>query len=153
MLSGRLNQWFVYLGGLPRWPALRRERFKARKWQALAGAETLDRGSQAVAFFAERVVDQCRDSIRRTFLTHERHIVIFLIPAGPDAAFRVWPHFWRCDRMPGTTPDGSSFDGSSCVTSDVLLVPEDAGQEPTYSVTFPRPATLICLSDSRRSSG
>ena len=141
MLSGRSISG-LFTSAVSRWPALRRERFKARKWQALAGAETLDRGSQAVAFFAERVVDQCRNSIRRTFLTHERHIVIFLIPAGPDAAFRVWPHLRRCDRMPGTTPDGSSFDGSSCVTSDVLLVPEGRLRRANVLRNLPAPGNF-----------
>jgi plastocyanin len=38
---------------------------------------------------------------------------------------------------PGITPDGSSFDGSACVTSDVLLLDQNTTTPPSYSVAFP----------------
>jgi len=51
---------------------------------------------------------------------------------------------------PGTTPDGSSYNGSACLTSDVLMLAEDSARRdepPTYSVTFPAVGNFkfVCL--------
>jgi plastocyanin len=48
---------------------------------------------------------------------------------------------------PNTTPDGSSFDGSTCVTSDVLRVGEGVSEPPTYSISFQVPGNFkfVCL--------
>ena len=61
------------------------------------------------------------------------------------------PTFGVLVGCPGVTPDGSSFDGTACVTSDVLrLLGEDAGptaSAPIYSVTFPAAGNFkfVCL--------
>jgi plastocyanin len=123
----------------------------AKEWQALAGAETPDRGSQALAFLPNEFWIYAGDSIRWTFSTHERHTLTFLTPneVRPPAFGATFGVPVGCPSV-GITPDGSSFDGSSCVSSGVLLLPENAEQgatAPTYSVTFPVPGyfKLVCL--------
>ena len=89
------------------------------------------------------------DSIRWTFSTHERHTLTFLTP-GQTRPPGFGPVFGIPVGCPGTTPDGSSFDGTSCVTSGILLLGEDAGPDAlplTYPVTFPAAGNfkLVCL--------
>ena len=121
----------------------------AAEWHALAGAESADRGSQALAFLPNEFWIHAGDSIRWTFPTHERHTLTFLKP-GQTRPAGFGPVFGVPVGCPGVTPDGSSFDGSSCVTSDVLLLPENSGVgtvAPTYSVTFPSTGNFkfVCL--------
>src|ERR1700686_2925965 len=115
---------------------------QAKDWQAIAGAESPDRGSQALAFLPNQFWVHAGDSIRWTFPTHERHTLTFLKP-GQTRPAGFGPTFGIPVGCPGLTPDGSTFDGSACVTSDVLMLPEeDTGPPPpalTYSVTFPTP--------------
>lgn len=124
---------------------------QAEEWQARAGAETPDRGSQALAFLPNEFWIHAGDSIRWTFPTHERHTITFLTPAEvrPPAFGSTFGVPIACPGA-GVTPDGSSFTGSSCVSSGVLLLPEDAGQDatpPSYSVVFPVPGNFkfVCL--------
>ena len=123
----------------------------AKEWQAIAGAETPDRGSQALAFLPNELWIHAGDSIRWTFPTHERHTLTFLTP-GEVRPAAFGPTFGVPVGCPGigVTPDGSSFDGISCVTSGVLLLPENAGlfaPAPTYSVVFPATGNFkfVCL--------
>jgi plastocyanin len=119
------------------------------QWQVSAGAESPNRGSQALAFMPNELWVHTLDTIRWTFPTHERHTLTFLTlgqtrPPGFGLVFGVPVG------CPGLTPDGSSFDGSACVTSGVLLLPEDSGSTataPTYSVTFPAAGNFkfVCL--------
>jgi plastocyanin len=121
----------------------------AKEWRAVAGAESPDRTAQALAFLPNEFWIHAGDSIRWMFPTHERHTVSMLKPgqvrpAGFGATFGV---IVGC---PGVTPDGSAFDGTTCVTSDVLLVPENSDQTfnaPTYSVAFPSTGNFkfVCL--------
>ena len=101
------------------------------QWQASVGAESTDRGSQALAFLPNQFWIHAGDGIRWTFPTHERHTLTFLKP-GQTRPPGFGPVFGVPVGCPGLTPDGSSFDGSACVTSGVLLLPEDAG--PTADV-------------------
>ena len=122
---------------------------QAKEWQAVAGAESRDRGSQALAFLPNEFWIRAGDSIRWTFPTHERHTLTFLKP-GQVRPPAFGPVFGVPVGCPGVTPDGSSFDGSSCVTSGVLLLPEEASQNaspPTYSVVCPAPGNfkMVCL--------
>jgi plastocyanin len=122
---------------------------EATEWQARAGAETADRGSQALAFLPNEFWIHSGDSIRWTFPTHERHAVSFLTP-GQTRPPGFGPNFGVLAGCPGVTPDGSSFDGSACVTSDILLLDASAGPgspAPTYSVSFPATGNfkLVCL--------
>jgi plastocyanin len=123
---------------------------QAKDWQAIAGAESSDRGSQALAFLPNELWVHAGDSIRWTFPTHERHTVTFLKP-GQTRPPGFGPIFGVPVGCPGLTPDGSSFDGSACVTSGVLLLPEDDTNPPTpaptYTVSFPSAGNFkfVCL--------
>ncbi len=118
----------------------------ADTWQLQAGAESPNRGKQALAFLPNEIWIHAGDSIRWTFPTHERHTLTFLRP-GQTRPPGFGPTFGILVGCPGTTPDGSSFDGSACVTSDVLLLDQDTTTPPTYSVTFPTAGNFkfVCL--------
>jgi plastocyanin len=102
---------------------------QAEEWQAIVGAESPDRGSQALGFLPNEVWVHTGDSIRWTFPTHERHTVSFLKP-GQIRPPGFGPTFGILAGCPGVTPDGSSFDGSACVTSDILLLGPNAEPGP-----------------------
>jgi plastocyanin len=118
----------------------------ADSWQLQAGAESPDRGRQALAFLPNEVWIHAGDSIRWTFPTDERHTLTFLTP-GQTRPPAFGPTFGILVGCPGITPDGSSFDGSACVTSDVLLLGQAQTTPPTYSVTFPTAGNFkfVCL--------
>jgi plastocyanin len=122
---------------------------EAKEWSALAGAESPDRGSQALAFLPNEFWVHTGDSIRWTFPTHERHTLTFLT-SGQTRPPNFGPIFGVGVGCPGATPDGSSFDGSACVNSDILLLPEDTDSTATpltYSVSFPSAGNFkfVCL--------
>src|ERR1700688_4638281 len=94
---------------------------QATEWQVTAGAESPERGSQALAFLPNELWIQTGDNIRWTFPTHERHSLTFLTP-GQTRPPAFGPIFGVPVGCPGLTPDGSSFDGSACVTSGVLML-------------------------------
>ncbi len=50
------------------------------QWQVIAGGESPNRGSQALAFLPNELWVHTGDSIRWTFPTHERHTLTFLKP-------------------------------------------------------------------------
>ncbi len=109
------------------------------QWQAIVGAETPDRGSQALAFLPNELWVHAGDSIRWTFPTHERHTITFLKP-GQTRPPGFGPIFDVPVGCPGITPDGSSFDGSTCVTTGILRLDDNTKSTenaPTYSVSFP----------------
>jgi plastocyanin len=119
----------------------------ATVWKAWAGAQTPDLGNQILAFLPNEFWVHAGDSIQFSFLTTEPHTVSFLASGQTrPAAFSVvgvnGNIFIGC---PGTTPDGSNFDNSSCVSS----APSTMGQ--TYTVTFPTANNykLVCLVHSR----
>src|SRR5215470_12954464 len=119
------------------------------QWQGIVGAESPNRESQALAFLPNELWIHAGDSIRWTFPAHERHTLTFLTP-GQTRPPGFGPVFGVPVGCPGLTPDGSSFDGSRCVTTDVLLLAEDATSTtppPTYSVSFPTPGNFkfVCL--------
>jgi plastocyanin len=116
------------------------ESLQAADWYAAAGAQARDKGSQALAFLPNELWIHAGDAIHWSFSTNELHTVTFLKPGQvrPPLYGPVWEIFLGC---PGATPDGSSFDGSSCLSSDTLTT----GQ--TYSVRFPSAGNfkLVCL--------
>lgn len=118
----------------------------ADTWQLQAGAESPDRGRQALAFLPNEIWIHAGDSIRWTFPTHERHTITFLRP-GQTRPPAFGPTFGILAGCPGITSDGSSFDGSACVTSDVLLSDQHTTIPPNYSVTFPIAGNFkfVCL--------
>lgn len=114
---------------------------RAESWQATAGAQSRDMGNQALAFLPNEMWIHPGDSITWTFTTDEPHTVTFLstIPSQ-----QIRPRFQvGCPPgpPPGTTADGSSFDGNQCVNSGASI----NGQ--TYTVAFPTPGNykLACL--------
>ena len=124
-------------------------RVYGEEWHSAAGAESPDRGTQALAFLSNELWVHTGDSIRWSFPTHERHTVSFLA-TGQTRPPGFGPTFGVLAGCPGATPDGSSFDGSECVTSDILLLSPDQGQTtnaPTYSVQFPTAGNFkfVCL--------
>jgi plastocyanin len=124
-------------------------KLQAKEWNAVAGAESPDRGSQALAFLPNEMWIYTGDSIRWTFPTHERHTVTFLTASQTRPA-SFGPTFGVEVGCPGSTPDGAAFDGTSCVNSDILLLTEDTdstARPPSYSVTFPTAGNykVVCL--------
>jgi len=120
----------------------------ATQWEAWVGAQSADLGNTALAFLPNEFWIHAGDSIRFTFAANELHTVSFLRTGQiRPPAFSVFGAnggvFVGC---PGTTPDGSSFDGSTCVSSAPTPVP---GQ--TYTVNFPSPNNfkLVCLVHTR----
>jgi plastocyanin len=115
----------------------------ATQWLASAGAQTPDMGNQALAFLPNEFWIHAGDNIHWTFRTGEIHTVTFLKPGQTRPALNSpLGTFVGC---PGSTPDGSSFDGSACVST----APSTTGQ--TYTVHFPSPGNfkLVCLVHSR----
>jgi plastocyanin len=120
----------------------------ADEWRVLVGSETPGRGSQALAFLPNEIWIHAGDSIRWVFPTHERHTLTLLRP-GQTRPPGFGPVFGVIVGCPGVSPDGSSYDGSACVTSDILM-PDDSAipaAPPTYSVTFPTAGNFkfVCL--------
>lgn len=106
----------------------------AQSWEATAGAQSKDQGSQALAFLPNEIWIHVGDTITWSLGTDEPHTISFLKPGQVRPTFDAG--------CPGTTPNGSDFDGSACVNSGRITL---KGQ--TYSVTFPRPGNyrLVCL--------
>src|SRR5260370_6670698 len=110
----------------------------AQDAQAIVGAQSTDKGKQALAFLPNELWVHVGDSVIWTFVTDEIHTVSFLRP-GPPAQVR--PPFPVGCGVPVTTPSGSGFTGATCVNSGPLL----SGQ--TYTVNFPKAGNfkLVCL--------
>jgi plastocyanin len=104
--------------------------------QPLVGAQSRDLGKQALAFLPNELWVHVGDVINWTFVTDEPHTVTFLKP-GPPGQIRP-PLPVGC---PGTTPDGSSYDGTKCLNSGPMV----GGQ--SYAVSFPKAGNfrLVCL--------
>ena len=101
------------------------------QWLANVGAENPDEARQANAFLPNEIWIHAGDNITWTFVpVNEIHTVTFLMPGQPR------PAFGGC-----VEPSGTSFDGSSCVSS----APSDNGAK--YTVTFPTAGNykLVCL--------
>jgi len=115
----------------------------ATQWEAQAGAQSGDLGNQALAFLPNEFWIHAGDSIHWTFRTAEIHTVTFLKPGQTRPPLNSsLGTFVGC---PGTTSDGSSFDGSACVSNATSTT----GQ--TYTVNFPATGNfkLVCLVHSR----
>jgi plastocyanin len=101
------------------------------QWLANVGAETPDESSQANAFLPNEIWVHAGDNITWTFVpVNEIHTVTFLMPG------QVRPSMGACE-----VASGSSFDGTSCVSS----APSSNGTK--YTVTFPTAGNykLVCL--------
>ena len=93
------------------------------QWNATIGAQTTDKGRQALAFLPNEIWIHAGDKITWTFATDEPHTLTFLT----ENQIRN-PFFVGC---PGYSPDNSPFDGSTCVSTPPMF----HGQ--TFTVIFP----------------
>jgi plastocyanin len=120
----------------------------AEEWRALVGAESGRRAYEAIAFLPNELWVHVGDTIRWTFPTHERHTLTFLRP-GQTRPPGFGPIFGVVVGCPGTTPDGSAFDNSSCVSTGLLMLDDNqtAVDAPSYSVAFPSTGNFkfVCL--------
>src|SRR5258708_8312151 len=134
--SVTLGRWISVLGIV-----LAPQAVWATAWQATAGEQTTDEGIQALAYLANELWVHVGDSITWSFPTPEIHTATFLKQDTSPQQVRPPRPGVAGGGCPGTTPDGSSFDGSTCVTSPELV----DGQ--TYTVTFPKAGNfkLVCL--------
>src|SRR2546428_761369 len=104
------------------------------QWRATVGAQSKDKGRQALAFLPNEIWIHAGDNITWNFDVDEIHTVTFL-KAGQTRLSRLVG-------CPGFTLGGSAtFDGSTCVTTASLV----KGQ--TFAVTFPIAGNykLVCL--------
>ena len=113
----------------------------AQDAQAIVGVQSEDKGKQALAFLPNEIWIHVGDSITWTFPTDEIHTVTFLKQDTIPQQVRPPRPGLPGGGCPGTTADGSSFYGSTCVTSSELV----GGQ--TYTVHFPAAGNfkLVCL--------
>jgi plastocyanin len=104
----------------------------AESWQAAVGAQSHDLGRQALAFLPNEIWIHAGDSVTWKVETDEIHTVTFLISGQVRLPFQVG--------CPGVSPDGSSYDGSACVTTPPLV----KGQ--TFTISFPTAGNfkLVC---------
>ena len=103
------------------------------QWHATVGAQSKDKGRQALAFLPNEIWIHVGDSIAWTFNADDIHTVTFLTDGQVRPPFPVG--------CPGFSPSGASFDGSTCVTSPPFIT----GQ--TFIVNFPTAGNykLVCL--------
>ena len=120
----------------------------ATQWEAIAGGESHDQAKEALAFLPNEIWVHPGDSIRWSVLSHEHHTITFLKP-GQTRPASSGPTFGVLIGCPGISPEPASFDGSACVTSDSMLLPEGVPDPPapTYTVSFPSTGNFkfVCL--------
>ena len=103
------------------------------QWTATVGAQTDEKGIQALAFLPNEIWIHAGDRITWTFQADETHTVTFLRAAQVRPDFNVG--------CPGFSSDPAIFDGSTCVTTPAMVT----GQ--TFTVIFPVAGNfkLTCL--------
>jgi plastocyanin len=95
------------------------------QWQATVGAQSKDKGRQALAFLPNEIWIHAGDSITWTWQTDLIHTLTFLTPGQPyPTDFTVG--------CPGFSANPAIFDGSTCVTTP----PQVTGQR--FTVHFPK---------------
>ena len=118
-------------------------------WQAVMGAESQDEGRQAMAFLPNELWIHAGDSVTWTSGAHEGHTLTLLKQTAtgastPGTTRPAFPPGCTAGNQGGatpTTPDGSNFNGSTCVNSGPFA---DGGD---YTVTFPQAGNFkfVCL--------
>ena len=103
------------------------------QWHATVGAQSKNKGHQALAFLPNEIWIHAGDSVTWKFDTDEIHTVSFLKSGQTRLPFPVG--------CPGFTDGTAAFDGSTCVTTGPLV----NGQ--TFTVTFPVVGNfkIVCL--------
>ena len=101
------------------------------QWEGTVGAQSHDKGRQALAFLPNELWIHAGDSIEWKFPTDEIHTVTFLTPGQVRPSFAPPP-------CPTTNP--TSYNGSACVTSNPFVFVN-------YTVNFPTAGNykLVCL--------
>ena len=105
----------------------------AAPWNASVGAQSNDKGFQALAFLPNEIWIHAGDRITWTFDADEIHTLTFLTADQPRPFF--------ADGCPGFSMDPATYDGSTCVTTPPMV----RGQ--TFTVIFPAAGNfkLVCL--------
>ncbi|HVZ21499.1 MAG TPA: plastocyanin/azurin family copper-binding protein [Vicinamibacterales bacterium] len=105
-------------------------------WHAAVGAQSHDKGRQALAFLPNELWVHAGDSVTWTWYTDEIHTVTFL---QTDPLPQTRPDF--ATGCPGVTASPATFDGTTCITSPPLVT----GSQ--YTVQFPSAGNykLVCL--------
>src|SRR5205823_3330625 len=83
------------------------------QWTATVGAQTDEKGIQALAFLPNEIWIHAGDRITWTFQADENHTVTFLTAGQVRPDFNVG--------CPGFSSDPAIFDGSTCVTTPALV--------------------------------
>jgi plastocyanin len=105
----------------------------AAQWNATVGAQSHDKGNQALAFLPNEIWIHAGDQITWTFDADDIHTLTFLTADQPRPFF--------ADGCPGFSTDPATYDGSTCVTTPPMVT----GQ--TFTVIFPVAGNfkLVCL--------
>jgi plastocyanin len=103
------------------------------QWQVAAGAQSKDKGRQALAFLPNEIWIHAGDNVTWAVEADDIHTITFLTDGQIRPDFSVG--------CPGFSTSGASFDGSTCVTGPPLVT----GQ--SFNVLFPTPGNykLVCL--------
>jgi plastocyanin len=111
---------------------------RADTWTLTVGAQSAGKGTQVLAFLANEIWIEINDSITWKFASDEIHTVTFLTQ-DTLAIPQTRPTFQA--GCPGTTPTGTSFNGTACVNSGPLTIGS------TFNVKFSRLGNfkLVCL--------
>ncbi len=109
---------------------------QATQWQATVGAQSKNKGRQALAFLPNEIWIHEGDSIKWKFDVDEIHTLTFL-QTNPTVQVRP-PFSLGC---PGFSSSPAKFDGTKCVSTPPLV----KGQ--TFTVEFPGPGNFkfVCL--------
>lgn len=103
------------------------------QWSATVGAQSQNKGHQALAFLPNEIWIHAGDSITWTFEVDEIHTVTFLKDGQTRLPFTVG--------CPGISTSPATFDGSTCVSTPPMV----KGQ--SFTVNFPKAGNfkLVCL--------
>jgi plastocyanin len=128
-----VNRLCVILFGVVACAVLTLSSVANAQWQVTAGAQSKDKGRQALAFLPNEIWIHAGDNVTWTADADDIHTITFLTDGQIRPDFSVG--------CPGFSASGSSFDGSTCVTAPPLVT----GQ--TFNVVFPTAGNykLVCL--------
>jgi plastocyanin len=109
-----------------------------QNWNATVSGQSKDMAKQAVAFLPNEIWIHAGDSVTWTFASGDVHTVSFLTVG------QVYP-FDYTQGCPPISTSGSSFDGSTCVSSAPSVTDQ------TFQVIFPKPGNyeIVCLVHSQ----
>jgi len=107
-------------------------------WYATVGAQSGDKGHQALAFLPNEIWIHAGDSITWRFDADDVHTVTFLNDSDERPDFLVGP-------PNGFSTGSASFDGSTSISTPILV------NGATFKVTFPKTGNfkLVCLVHER----